>query len=71
MPDARCSDEVGVVAERSETQIHFFQRNEAASLLHDLADIAKKDAGALHDASAEDDGIRSEEIDEVRETNAR
>src|ERR1700761_1239398 len=69
MPDARCSNEVGVVAERGETQIHFFERNEAAPLLHDLPDIAKKDAGALHDASAEDDGIRREQVDEVGEAN--
>src|SRR6476660_5950258 len=70
VPDARCADEVGVIAERGETQVHLVERDETTSLLHDVADVIEKDAGALHHASPEDDGVRGEEVNEVGEANA-
>src|SRR5580704_243237 len=67
MPDHRCSNQVGVLAERGQEQLSLFKWDETAALADGLANAFKKKTGTLHDAAAQHNGVRSKQIDQVRE----
>src|SRR3984893_13747129 len=67
MPHHRRPNQVRIRAERGEQQLRLFKRNEAATLADGLANAIKKKIGILHDAAAQNDCVRSEQIDQIGE----
>src|ERR1700730_9734185 len=68
VPDPRCSDEIGVFSERSQSQFRLFKRNESATRANDFADAVKKKGRALHHAATQDDHVRHKKIDQIGQT---
>src|SRR5260370_23063926 len=65
MPYPRCADEIGVLCQRSQSQLRLFKRNESATLANDLADTVKKERPTFHDTSTQDDHVRHKKIDQI------
>src|SRR5260370_22877346 len=70
MPYPRCADEIGVLCQRSQSQLRLFKRNESATLTNDLADTVKQDRPTFHHTSTQDDHVRHRKIDQIVQAEA-
>ncbi len=71
MPNHGRPDQVGIFSQRGEEQLGFFKGNEAAAPADGLANAIEKKIRTLHNAAAQHDCIRGEEINQVGEAEAK
>ena len=70
MPHPRGSNQIRVISERSHHQFCLLCGNKTAASSDHLANAIHEQRRAFHHAAAEDDRIRSEQSDEIRQSQA-
>jgi uncharacterized protein YqeY len=60
MPNPRCADKIGVFSEGRRHDLAFLRRDEAAALPHYSPGSIQQQVRALHEASSENNRVRSE-----------
>src|SRR5713101_5169103 len=68
VPYPRCTNEIGVLSQRSQFQFGLFTRNESATLTNYFADAIKKKGRAVHHAATQDDHVWHKKIDQIGQT---
>src|SRR5580704_2620694 len=70
VPNPRRADQIRIVSQRRESQFRFLRRHESAAASNHCADSVEKQRRAFHHTAAQNDRIRSEEINQIREPKA-
>src|SRR5271165_3426121 len=70
VPHSRRADEVGIFSQRREHELRLLGWDESEAAGDDFANAVKKQRRAIHHATAEHNGVRRKQIDQVGESQA-